>query len=133
MKSVITRCEECNIPGFQKINDVEAKATNMYNTKLRHGGQIMQVTLSTQAQTKLQVKVTLSTHVLRHNNESYTAHSGTNKITRGGGGGGGIMHQPLALRKWELLCEQLAFEPCHHYDSLMDFLCRHSDQEHCIS
>ena len=34
--------------------DVEAKATNMYNTKLRHGGQILKVTLHTQAQTKLQ-------------------------------------------------------------------------------
>ena len=77
MKSVITRCEECNIPGFQRIDDVEAKATNMYNTKVRHGGQIMKDTLPTQAQTKLQ--------------------------------GGEIMHQPLALRKWELLCEQLAF------------------------
>ena len=78
-----------------------------------HSGTIMNVTLPTR---------------LRHNNESYTAHSGTNKITRGG-----IMHQPLALHKWELLCEQLAFEPCHDYDSLMNFLCRHSDQEHCIS
>ena len=34
--------------------DVEAKATNMYNPKLRHGGQILKVTLHTQAQTKLQ-------------------------------------------------------------------------------
>ena len=57
----MTRCEECNT---WQINDVEAKATNMYNTKLRHGGQIMKVTLPTQAQTKLQ-------------GESYTAHSGT--------------------------------------------------------
>ena len=38
----------------------------MYNTKLRHGGQIMKVTLPTQEQTKLQ-------------GESYTAHSGTIK------------------------------------------------------
>ena len=50
-------CEECNIPGFQKINDVEAKATNMYNTKTEAWGP---------------------------NNESHTAHSGTNKLQGGG-------------------------------------------------
>ena len=92
MKSVITRCEECNISGFQKINDVEAKATNMYNTKLRHGGQIMQVALSTQAQTKLQVKVTLSTYSGTIMKVTLPTQAQT-KLR-----GGGIMHQPLALR-----------------------------------
>ena len=85
---ILIKAQSLNIQKFS--NDVEARATKLYvQHKTEAWGQIMKVTLPTQAQTKLQ-------------GESYTVHSGTiMKVTlptqaqtklqggRGGGGGGG--------------------------------------------